>query len=139
MDIIVFLVCLELKHFILDFVFQPPYMYLNKGTYGHLGGIVHAGLHAVVTAAILLSMDLSIAAVLDLALVEYVIHYHMDWFKMWYGKRQKWTPDTEQFWVFLGLDQLVHQLTYMLLALAVIVLWYCQEHVVIHSSAYLYL
>jgi hypothetical protein len=42
------------KHLILDFLYQPPYQWKNKGTYGHLGGIVHAGQHALATFSVLL-------------------------------------------------------------------------------------
>ncbi|MEP7292538.1 MAG: hypothetical protein ABI835_12190, partial [Chloroflexota bacterium] len=31
---------LELKHFVFDYPLQRPYQFLNKGTYGHPGGIL---------------------------------------------------------------------------------------------------
>ena len=39
------------KHFIFDFPIsmQTPWMFLNKGKYGHPGGLAHAGLHIVGT------------------------------------------------------------------------------------------
>jgi len=41
------------KHFICDFVLQAfPYMYKNKGTYGHLGGIWHSLIHVLGTAIV---------------------------------------------------------------------------------------
>ena len=40
------LALLQAKHFLFDFVFQTPYQLKNKGTYGHPGGLLHAGLHA---------------------------------------------------------------------------------------------
>lgn len=43
------LLALQIKHFIWDFYYQPPYMWQNKGTFGHPGGIVHSGLHAITT------------------------------------------------------------------------------------------
>ena len=39
----IILLLLALKHFIADALLQRPYQYLNKGIYGHPGGIVHAG------------------------------------------------------------------------------------------------
>ncbi len=30
-------------HFLVDFVLQTPFQYRNKGTYGHAGGLLHAG------------------------------------------------------------------------------------------------
>ena len=44
------------------------------------------------------------------------IHYHMDWFKMKYNKLKGWTATTHnEFWILLGVDQLVHSLTYVLI------------------------
>jgi hypothetical protein len=45
---------LTIKHFIFDFLYQPPYQWQNKGTYGHWGGLVHSGQHALSTFLILL-------------------------------------------------------------------------------------
>ena len=33
---------LMVKHALADFYLQTPYQYLNKGTYGHPGGLLHA-------------------------------------------------------------------------------------------------
>ena len=45
-----------------------------------------------------------------------VIHYHVDWLKMNINKKYGWKADQHpEFWVLLGLDQLAHYLTYVLL------------------------
>ena len=41
------LLAFEAKHFICDFVIQTEWQVRTKGIYGHPGGAVHAGLHAV--------------------------------------------------------------------------------------------
>lgn len=109
------LTALTVKHFVFDFLYQPPYQWQNKGTYGHWGGLVHSGQHAVASFLILLFFTASpVAAVL--AILEFFIHYHMDWFKMNYNKRKGWTATTHnEFWVLMGFDQLVHSLTYILM------------------------
>ena len=105
---------LTVKHFVFDFLYQPPFMWQNKGTYGHWGGIIHSLLHALGTAWLLCFTGITAPAVLAIAGLEFIIHYHMDWFKMDYNKRKGWGPTThEQFWVLLGVDQLVHSLTYI--------------------------
>jgi hypothetical protein len=110
---ILLLILLTLKHFICDFVYQPPYMFLNKGTYGHPGGIIHSGLHSVVTFVILLFFATPPLAA-AIAIGEFVIHHHMDWCKMWYNAKKGWGANTHnEFWVLLGFDQLVHSLTYI--------------------------
>ncbi len=106
---------LLIKHFIFDFLYQPPYQWQNKGTYGHLGGIIHSGQHAVATFLILLFFINPISAVV-ISVLEFGIHYHMDWFKMKYNKLKGWTATTHnEFWILLGVDQLVHSLTYVLI------------------------
>src|SRR3970040_1352534 len=40
---------LMFKHAVADFYLQTSYQYLNKGKYGHPGGIIHAGIHAALT------------------------------------------------------------------------------------------
>jgi hypothetical protein len=108
------LTLLVVKHFFFDFLYQPPYMYQNKGTYGHVGGVYHSMLHSVATMVILLKFGVDAVLVLYLFVGEFLIHYHMDWFKMWYNKRKGWGPNTHnQFWILLGVDQLVHYLTYI--------------------------
>jgi hypothetical protein len=48
------LVWLFIKHFICDFPLQAfPWIYRNKGTYGHIGGLTHALLHGIGTFTVL--------------------------------------------------------------------------------------
>jgi Protein of unknown function (DUF3307) len=106
------LVMLQLKHFVCDFPLQGPYQYLNKGTYGHAGGLLHCAIHLVGSIFVLcFFMHSPMFLILG---VEFVVHYHVDWAKMNINKRMRWTPTTsEQFWWLLGFDQLLHQLTYV--------------------------
>ncbi len=109
--LIVFL--LFTKHFIVDFPLQVRYHYTNKGTYGHLGGICHAGMHAIGT-GLTFFFFVSPTLALTLALIDGIFHYHIDWAKMNLNKNLGWGPLThEQFWWLLGLDQYVHALTYI--------------------------
>jgi hypothetical protein len=114
------LTALFFKHFIVDFPLQWSYCYLNKGTYGHPGGLLHAGLHGVATFFVLLSF-VSPALALTIGLGELIIHYHIDWAKMNINKKMGWGPTThEQFWWLLGADQLLHALTYLGIALLLV-------------------
>ena len=40
---------LLVKHAVADFYLQTPYQYLNKGIYGHPGGLLHSGIHVALT------------------------------------------------------------------------------------------
>ena len=110
------LLALFTKHLIIDFPLQVKYQYSNKGTYGHPGGLLHSGLHALGTLLLVLIFSGSIGLWASLAVLDAVIHYHVDWAKMNLNKRLKWGPTThEEFWWLLGLDQYLHALTYLLI------------------------
>ena len=101
------------KHFIVDFPLQNKFQWSNKGTYGHPGGILHAGLHAAGT-LLCVAFFISPAEALLLAWVDALVHYHVDWAKMNINARMGWAPNThEQFWWLLGVDQYLHALTYI--------------------------
>ena len=106
------LLCLFIKHFICDFPLQAfPWMYKNKSIYGHVGGIAHAAIHGVGT-FLVLAYWLGAAAWV-FALVDMFIHYHIDWAKMNINSKFGLQANTnEWFWILLGLDQLLHHLTY---------------------------
>ena len=108
------------KHFIVDFLIQTPYQWQNKGTYGHPGGILHAGLHGVAT-MIILSFFVFSPLPLLLGIFDAVVHYHIDWGKMKINEIKGWKADKDpQFWWLLGLDQFLHYLTYVIILFFVI-------------------
>lgn len=114
MMVVYIFAALCLKHFVCDFPIQFRYQYMNKGTYGHPGGIVHAGIHTIGTIITLMAFINPINTVILLAITEGVLHYHIDWAKMNLNKWYNLTPtNSEFFWHLLGLDQLFHYLTYV--------------------------
>lgn len=117
--LLVILLGLQSKHFLFDFVFQSDWQVRNKGRYGHPGGLVHAGLHALGTAIVLLVASafgtLTPTMALLLALADFLVHYHVDWTKAQIARRMKLTPDRHGFWIALGADQAAHQATYLAL------------------------
>ena len=115
MTLFYLLIALQLKHFIIDFPLQTRYQWSNKGTYGHPGGILHAALHGLATGAILFYFTGNGSLAMLLAALDMIVHYHIDWAKMQINARMRWTPADPNFWVLLGLDQFLHQLTYILI------------------------
>ncbi|MFC6486437.1 DUF3307 domain-containing protein [Nitratireductor sp. GCM10026969] len=109
---LIVLVILEVKHFLFDFVFQTPYQLRNKGTYGHPGGFLHAGLHVGGTFLALLVIAPPLLLGAAILVAEFVVHYHIDWVKEYIGRRTG-NGDTAFFWRMIGLDQLMHHLTYV--------------------------
>ena len=122
-EILIFLTAVQVKHMLADFWWQSSWMVANKGRYGHPAGLSHAGLHAVLTLAILLGLAV-FAPLLSVlvAATELVLHYHIDWMKERLLQNGPSDITDSGFWRGIGLDQLAHQLTYVaLLGLALIV------------------
>ncbi len=110
------LAVLMFKHMLADFYLQTPYQFLNKGTYGHPGGFVHAGIHVVLTPLVyLVLLPSSLLLAGAIALGEFAVHYHIDWFKEQVVHRNGLTTQDRGFWGALGADQFVHGLTYLAL------------------------
>lgn len=102
------------KHFLVDFILQTRYQWINKGRYGHPGGILHATLHGGATIICFIAFSGYIA--LLLGLLDGIIHYHIDWIKENIAKKFQWRAEQHtQFWWLLGLDQFFHMLTYIFL------------------------
>lgn len=113
--VLLLITAFAVKHFIIDFLLQTRYQWSNKGTYGHPGGVLHAGLHGVGTyLCVMLVTRPDIA--LGVALIDWTVHYHIDWAKMRLNSHYGWKADTsEYFWWALGADQLLHTLTYVVI------------------------
>ncbi|MCC6949524.1 MAG: DUF3307 domain-containing protein [Bradyrhizobiaceae bacterium] len=110
------LLILQIKHFVADFVLQTPYQFLNKGIYGHPGGIIHAGIHAIGSLLAFFVITPSLRLGLAIFVCELVVHYHIDWLKEGTVKRQQWVFPQAEFWWTFGADQVLHQLTYLAMA-----------------------
>lgn len=114
-SIFVLLALFGIKHFICDFWLQYSYMLKTKGIYGARGGLDHAGIHALGTFVLLMlvlpwNIRAHLAAVV-LAILDGVVHYHIDWAKT--NLSAGLTPTEKQFWFWFGLDQGLHYLTYV--------------------------
>lgn len=105
---------LLVKHFIFDYPAQFKFMLDNKGTYLHEGGVYHALFHGMGTAAVFIIAGMPEVAPV-LGIIDTLIHYHVDYAKSWINTRMELKPNNDRFWHLLGLDQLAHQLTYVLL------------------------
>jgi Protein of unknown function (DUF3307) len=104
------------KHMVADFYLQTRYQYLNKGTYGHPGGFIHAAIHTALTPLVYLVIaPASLALVAAIAVGEFALHYHIDWLKEQVTHRNHWTVHDRGFWYALGTDQFVHGLTYLVI------------------------
>lgn len=116
----------QVKHLIVDFFLQSEYQYKNKGTYGHAGGIIHSALHAAVTMFILFWLIGPYS--IPVMLAEFFVHYHIDWLKVKLTKNKGWAKGfddrleiySNDYFLALGVDQFLHQLTYIAIIAAIL-------------------
>jgi Protein of unknown function (DUF3307) len=112
---------LAIKHAIADFFLQTKYQWENKGRYGHPGGLLHAAIHTVFSLPIFWMVQPESAQWAALVLAaEFVVHYHCDWIKEQILKQYALTYQDDGFWRALGIDQLVHGLTYVAMVRALV-------------------
>jgi hypothetical protein len=111
------LILLQIKHWYIDFVNQSTEEVQHKGIYWSWLGMKHSVKHGVATAGCLLLITgweyFFFCAVLGT--LDFILHYNIDWAKMNWGNRDIQTP---AFWAHLGLDQMLHQITYIGIAWA---------------------
>lgn len=112
------LLILQAKHFVADFLIQTPYQFLNKGKYGHPGGLIHAGIHALGSALVFFVITPSLLLGTAIVVCEFVAHYHIDWGKESTVKATQWKFPQAEFWWAFGADQVLHQITYLAIAAA---------------------
>lgn len=114
--LIMLLVLFQAKHFVCDGLLQTAAMVRDKGHYGRWLGIKHAGIHGIGTLAVMSLAGIAPSASLALALADFALHYHIDFGKEQIVRRAGWTTSDPRFWWSLSADQVLHQLTYVLLA-----------------------
>lgn len=107
------IVAFQVKHFIADFLFQNKYILSYRHRYGHPAGILHVAIHALFSAIILWLLPINILTFALILGAEAVVHYHIDWLKEQVNRRLGLGPNSSLFWIALGFDQLLHQLTYV--------------------------
>lgn len=133
---------LLLKHYVADFPLQRPFMFANKGTYGDWGGIAHAAVHGLGT-FLVVEFPVGFVAALWFGVFDGFVHYHIDWAKVklcfsrgwseyvtqaykrgpfeYYGDSSKMVRPhlaiySNAYFQALGVDQLAHAATYVLIA-----------------------
>ncbi|MGQ3291652.1 MAG: DUF3307 domain-containing protein [Shinella sp.] len=110
------LVAFLAKHFLADFLLQTDWMVAGKeqpdGWVQPLAA--HAGLQGALTAALFLLVS---PPLVWLGLADALVHGTIDRLKSIATRRQKLTPRQSAFWWLLGVDQTLHHLTHVGLAI----------------------
>ncbi|ASM72789.1 hypothetical protein SULPSESMR1_01984 [Pseudosulfitobacter pseudonitzschiae] len=115
-SLLILLFLFQIKHMFADFFLQTPRMLSDRGRYAHMGRAQHAGVHALLSALVLLIVGVSLPLILALVAIEWVAHYHIDWAKGCWSDRTCHTPQDGGYWRAMGTDQALHQLTYLAMA-----------------------
>lgn len=118
MEILALIFLFQIKHYYADFAIQTYAQTVRKGIYKDPIGISHSVDHAWTTLIALLIFDiffkpLSLMLMISITVVEALVHYHIDFFKVKYGTKDNTQP---LFWNQFGLDQLAHQVCYLVMA-----------------------
>nr|WP_314088532.1 DUF3307 domain-containing protein [uncultured Shinella sp.] len=105
-----------IKHFLADFLLQTDWMAVGKDRpKGWLLPLAaHAGVHGAMTAALFLVVAPPLAW---LGLADMLIHGVIDRLKSISTRRSALTPRQTAFWWLFGLDQSLHHLTHIGLAI----------------------
>lgn len=111
--VLVLLIFLQIKHMFADFFLQTPRMLVKRSDYIHAGRVQHAGVHAILSVVCLIAVGAPLIFVLILCLVEGIVHYHIDWVKGSHSEKSGEGPTDGGYWRAFGIDQLMHQLTYV--------------------------
>lgn len=108
------LMCLfQLKHMLADYFLQTRTMLDGRDRYAHLGRFQHAGVHAIGSFIAFFLVGASLPFIVVIVLMEWVVHFHIDWWKGRHTSGQKLTPKDAAYWRASGVDQALHQLTYV--------------------------
>lgn len=105
-----------IKHFLADFLLQTDWMAAGKDRpKGWLLPLAaHAGVHGAMTAALFLAVTPPLAW---LGIADMLIHGAIDRLKSISTRRRALTPRQTAFWWLFGLDQSLHHLTHIGLAI----------------------
>ena len=109
---------LAIKHFLADYIFNPAYTVpVRKDIYGSRGSLEHVGMH-MAWCIVALVWFLPIKVVILATLFDSFVHYHQDYIKTKWLYRRKGLSDRVRR-AITGADQLVHILTYIIIATVV--------------------
>lgn len=116
---ILLLLCLmQIKHMFADFYMQTAKMLSGRGEYLHCGRAQHAAVHAIGSAIVFLIFGAPMGFILAICLIEWVVHFNIDYCKARYSNEKQLTPQMAIFWRAVGTDQALHQLTYIAMVAA---------------------
>jgi len=116
MEILILSFLLQVKHWYADFKIQTYMQTVKKGVWLDPVGISHSIDHVwcSIVALMVFNFFHPVAALtmILIAVAEGISHYIIDYVKVRYGIKDLTKP---AFWTQFGLDQLAHQITYLVI------------------------
>lgn len=112
---------LLIKHMFADFFLQTPKMLSGRGEYWHMGRAQHAGVHVLGSIIAFVIIGAPVLFTVLIVAIEWVIHFNIDFFKGKYNDAKDLNPSQSLFWFAFGVDQALHQLTYVAMVWAWVV------------------
>jgi len=116
------LVLLQLKHMLADFFLQTPMMLADRARYVHVGRALHCLIHALGSVVCFILAGLPLGAIAIIVIGEWLVHFHIDWGKGCWSDMKGHGPTDAGYWRAFGVDQALHQLTYVGMLWAAVVL-----------------
>lgn len=117
---LILLALLEAKHLLADYFLQTPMMLANRGQYVHPGRALHCVLHVTGSGIALLLLGVPMLLMAVVLVIEWLVHYHIDFGKGVWSNMKDHGPKDASYWRAFGVDQFLHQLTYVCMVWAVI-------------------
>lgn len=111
--ILLLLLGLQIKHFLADYVLQTGRMTTEKGNFAQPGGYAHAAIHVAGSLIVIFFVVPVTLPIVALLAAEFVVHYLIDYTKVRGSSNVKMAEQPKLFWSLHGLDQFLHQLTYL--------------------------
>ncbi|WP_187429188.1 hypothetical protein ROLI_028430 [Roseobacter fucihabitans] len=112
-ELLILLCLLQIKHMLADYFLQTSFMLEGRARYRHMGRLLHAGIHALGSVMAFLLLGTPVVFILLVVVLEGVVHFHIDWCKGRFTYVRQLTPNDAAFWRASGVDQALHQLTYV--------------------------
>lgn len=109
------LFALLMKHAVADLLIQSLRPPGDKSKIFSKTNFYHSADHGILTGIVLLAFLIPWELVIALAILDFVLHYLIDWSKTNFVKHMDWDRDGKAFWRVQAFDQMGHYLTYMLL------------------------
>lgn len=113
--VLLLLLALQIKHVICDGPLQTLRMVKDKSVYGKPLGLLHGVVHSAGSFMVLMLWGIPMPLVAGLALLDGVIHYHIDFSKENIVKHMGWGYADGPYWWAIITDQTLHHMTALLL------------------------